>query len=489
MKSALDVGELARVRRELTINLEENNKEPGVRPRIIILYLESVNKLYLPGAYGRRLFGEPDEDARKSLSRDMQTNVVFRGTLRDHQTRAVQAFSEASNRGILSVPCGGGKTVIAMKIVADLSTKTLIVLHKDFLIAQWRERISVFLPTVSVGLIKAAKVDVDDKDIVLASIQSLSSKDYGEGFFDSFGLLIVDEVHRSGTEVFFRALQKAAGVPATLGLSATLRRKDGMERIFKHYIGEIVYEIDRAALTPATSGVVKSSVAQVGGFGDLSCHLIDDGGDDEGEDKLISISTQSMQHEGVAIKMVQFYDDDPRYSSVVNIEKNDTINLSRMINNLCEFEPRITFAANLIARAFEKDRKRHALVLCDRKQLLRDLAPLLVLRSLTCGYYIGGMKPHELKASENADVILATFSFASEGFDLETLDTLFLLSPKTDIEQAIGRVLRKVPLPGQRGPEVYDLVDNFSVFISQARKRRAFYQAQGYRVYTERFQQ
>ena len=417
--------------------------------------------------------------------------------MREHQRKAVAAFEAAGRVGILSIPCGGGKTVIALKIAATVGRRTLIVLHKDFLIAQWRERISMFLPGASVGLIKASKTDVAGRDIVLASLQSLSMKDYPDDLFQDFGLLIVDEVHRSGTEVFFNALKKTS-MAATLGLSATLRRKDGMERVFKAYVGEIVYEITRQDLDAAAADddgfddvttvqqqQKKKKKKTIKAFGDLSLDSSDDddGGDSDDDDEKTR-GRGGGDASTVLVQMVYYSNAAPEYSGEVFIEATGKINLSRMINNVCEFPGRIDFVCDLISNVLVAEPRRRALVLCDRKQLLRAIASRLdaaggVHRT---GFYIGGMKQDALKASEGADVILATFSFASEGFDVPGLDTLFLLSPKSDVEQAVGRILRQEAGKRTTQPKVFDLVDNFSVFLGQARKRRAFYKSQGYKL-------
>ena len=84
---------------------------------------------------------------------------------------------------------------------------------------------------------------------------------------------------------------------------------------------------------------------------------------------------------------------------------------------------------SLIVKAHAENRK--ILVLTDRRQHCFDL--LEACSSYSAGLYIGGMKPEELKESEQADVIFATYSLAHEGLDIPTLDTLIMASPKSDI--------------------------------------------------------
>ena len=113
--------------------------------------------------------------------------------------------------GILSLKCGGGKTILALYILCQLKMKTIVIVHEDFLMTQWYDRIHEFIPGATIGKIQQNTIDTDGKDIVLAMVQSLSKKDYPEDTFDEFGLAIFDECHHLGAEVFSRSLMK--GIP------------------------------------------------------------------------------------------------------------------------------------------------------------------------------------------------------------------------------------------------------------------------------------
>jgi superfamily II DNA or RNA helicase len=92
------------------------------------------------------------------------------------------------------------------------------------------------------------------------------------------------------------------------------------------------------------------------------------------------------------------------------------------------------------------------------------------------------MKPGDLKASETRDVLLGTYGMCSEGFDVPELDLLVLASPKSDIVQSVGRILRVKPEDRPRPPLVVDIVDELDAFRNQARRRRAHYKKMGYAV-------
>ena len=125
-------------------------------------------------------------------------------------------------------------------LVRRLQKKAVVVVHKDFLMTQWRDRIKQFLPEARIGKIQQNTVDIENKDIVLAMVQSLSMKEYDDETFDSFGLAIFDECHHLGAEVFHRSMSKVAS-KYMLGLSATPKRKDGLTKVFEWYIGPIVF--------------------------------------------------------------------------------------------------------------------------------------------------------------------------------------------------------------------------------------------------------
>jgi hypothetical protein len=135
-------------------------------------------------------------------------------------------------------------TVMSLKIISVLSKKTLILVHKEFLMNQWIERIQEFLPTARVGIIQGPKFEVDNKDIVIGMIQSIYDKVYPMNTFSSFGLTIIDEVHRIGSEEFSKTLTKIV-TPYMLGISATVDRKDGLTKVLHMFIGEKLYSLQR----------------------------------------------------------------------------------------------------------------------------------------------------------------------------------------------------------------------------------------------------
>ena len=400
------------------------NKESGFQ-----VYMESPKKLYLPRFYGLKNFGVPETD---KIEEGDDITINFKGDLREEQKPIEEIYLKNARErggGIISIRCGGGKTVLALHICSVLKKKTIVVVHKDFLMTQWRDRILQFLPEAKIGKIQQDTVDIDGKDIVLALVQSLSRREYKEGTFDSFGLAIFDECHHLGAEVFFRSMGKVAS-KYMLGLSATPKRKDGLSKVFEWYIGDIVY-------------------------------LQQKKNEDYAEVQLIDCN----------------FEDEKYNKEELNFRKEPC--MPKMINNICDYLPRTERIVELTLKY--RNEGRNVLILTDRRNHLELIYKMLEGQSR--GFYVGGMKPDQLRDSQEKDIILATFSMAAEGMDIPKLDTVILGSPKSDVEQSVGRVFRKKACDREFHPLIIDLQDNFSMFQNQCNKRLALYKKMNFTIF------
>ena len=156
--------------------------------------------------------------------------------------------------------------------------------------------------------------------------------------------------------------------------------------------------------------------------------------------------------------------------------------MPKMINNICEYYPRTELIVSLVRKYFEE--KRSILILSDRRGHLNQLAEMINKFTPT-GFYVGGMKPDELRDSQEKEVILATFSMASEGMDIPKLNTVFLASPKSDVEQSVGRVFRQKACDRTFHPLIIDIQDNFSMFKKQCEKRITFYHKSNFTLFKD----
>ena len=156
-------------------------------------------------------------------------------------------------------------------------------------------------------------------------------------------------------------------------------------------------------------------------------------------------------------------------------------NIPGMINDLCDSFARNLEIVNLIKDKYNEGRK--ILVLSDRRNHCNELKGLLEATITNSenevGLYYGGMKNAALQESNKKRIIIATYQIASEGYDNKELDTLVFATPKSNIEQAIGRILRQENV---NKPEVIDFVDAWSVFNNLYFSRSKFYKKKKYDI-------
>ena len=131
------------------------------KPSSFPIYRESPKKLYIPRFFGFDNYGEPDESR---IPDGTSVNINFNGSLRDYQQNVVNTYvskiGPMGGGGLLELPCGYGKTIIALNIIATLKLKTIVIVHKSFLMNQWIERINQFLPESKIGIIQQKKFDL-----------------------------------------------------------------------------------------------------------------------------------------------------------------------------------------------------------------------------------------------------------------------------------------------------------------------------------------
>jgi superfamily II DNA or RNA helicase len=429
-KNELSIEKQVQIRNDLTIKpfimgspLNDTKSFPA--------YRESPNKFYVPHYYGVEKFGNPKQ---YKIGEGNDINLEFNGKLRDNQQIVVNTYLNHVNNagfggGLLELPCAYGKTVLSLNIIAQLKKKTFIIVHKEFLMNQWIERIQQFLPTAKVGKIQGPIIDIDGKDIVIGMLQSLSMKEYPSSVFESFGLTIIDEVHHISSEVFSNSLFKLV-TKYMLGLSATMNRKDGTTSVFKMFLGEVIFKGKR---------------------------------DEE---------------RAVTVRAVEYYVDDDDFNEV-KLDYRGKPQYSTMISKLCEYNRRSEFILKILSDMLNENPDQQIMILAHNKNILKYLHDAVAHRNIaTVGYYIGGMKELALKETETKKVVIATYAMAAEALDIKTLTTLIMATPKTDIEQSVGRILREK----HSSPIVVDIVDSHDLFKNQWRKRKTFYKKENYKI-------
>jgi superfamily II DNA or RNA helicase len=431
LKSELTPQNIETIKNELTISPKENKavkiaKSEEVK---IVVFRENEHKLYIPRFYGIQKYGVP---AKVELASGVAIDVPFQNELRDYQKDIVNIYlnhvKSGVGGGILEVPCGRGKTIMALNILSQLKKKTLIIVHKEFLMTQWIERIADFLPSARVGKIQGNVFDVENTDIEIGMIQTMYNRPYAMNAFGSFGLTILDEVHRVGSEEFSKTLLKVV-TPYMLGISATVDRKDGLTELLYMFIGPKIYSEER-------------------------------------KDRF-----------GVEVRAMQYTHHHEEYITE-KFDYRGNIQYSTMINVISDFPPRRRFILKILDDLLAEDSEKQIMVLSHKRDLLDFLETEITCG--TCGQYVGGMKAEALRESEGKQIVLATYAMAAEALDIKTLNTLVMISPKTDIVQSVGRILRT----SNDGKIIVDVVDSHDVFQNQWKKRRAFYKKSEYTIKT-----
>jgi len=422
------IPDLAALRKELTV--KPYIPSVFVKPQYVKKYTvfgETENFVYVPKQFGISKWGSAPLDITATSS----NRWAFAGSVRPAQIDVVNSYLKPEpHDGMICLQTGGGKTVCALYIASQLKMKTLIIVHNTFLKDQWEDRIKAFLPDVTIGHLQGETVDVD-KDIVIAMIQSISMKEYPKEVFRGFGLTVIDECHHIASEVFVQAFQKITS-KHMLGLSATPDRKDGLMYVIEWFLGPILYRSE-------------------------SGDKVDD------------------------LVKVEMYRHDPADVDFNRILLNNqgVMNVAGMVNKLAAYIPRTDMLVKIIGDILDQDPARQILVLSDRVQHCKDIwAKLDPEKAAILAQNVASAKRAEFCASKK--VLIATYSMCKEGFDVATLNTLVMATPRPDIDQIVGRILRTEKASRIIHPLIVDIVD--STFRRQFQARLKLYKDRNYVV-------
>jgi hypothetical protein len=333
-------------------------------------------------------------------------------------------------------------TVTVLYVLSKLKGKTIVVVNKIPLLNQWKQEINTFLPNAKVGVLQGSKnINVDNCDIIIAMLQSLSSIDYPRELFNDIKISVYDEIHNIPSKKFSKVLFKLTSL-YTIGLSATPERADGCEYVFKWHVGDIIskIKIDRKGLDPL-------------------------------------------------IYVMKLKGDYKEFTQISKLTGKSQLQFTTMLSDLISMKNRNILIITILKQVFKSSSTRKILVLSDRRSHLQSLFDLLHSDSVdfTFGIFVGGMKEIDMNQSRSCNVILATFSVFKEGVSEKDLNTLILTTPKKfighlqnsnknengSLEQIVGRIFRKEHI--SEPPLIIDLFDNFSVYKSHFNGRKVFY--------------
>lgn len=446
------ISSLDSLKKELLLVPKENKKSYGNdEKKPARCFRESPTRIYMPKFYGLKKFGEPSTYIESDGLPVSNYHAFFKGKLRPFQEeKHPKIFQQIKKNhgGVIKWGCGCGKTVYAIFLFTQLKRKCIILCHTTDLLNQWEERIQQFAPNVRIGRIQAQVCNYKDKDIVLATIQSIYAKDYPEELFKEFGTLFIDETHHIAASSFSKALFKMP-CKYKIGLSATPYRPDGLDRLLTWTLGDV-----------------------------LDTHV---------------------QESKAYVKVLNIHHD---YSNVKYNYRNeiDSPAMKRYIANHVE---RNMMGINEIVRIAEY--RSRIIVIASLRKHCEEIHDELWRQGIETGLYYGNMKAVDLKESKTRKVIVGTFSMIEEGFDAENVDTVVLFSSVSrndKLEQSIGRAFRKDrsgenPFESEEAkamghdidysklsalPMIIVFNDNIPPFKWDALKNIRFFESKGYKI-------
>lgn len=440
------------------------------------LYVEGNEWIGVPRYFGMDTYGHPTNDLR-SMGAEMNPTIKFtwklQNTPQKPQVDAVKAWTDNRGEGVLCLPCGGGKTVIAVYLSLLMHRRTLILVQNGGLLLQWVERIGMICPQAKIGIIQQGKCQIEGMDFVIGMIQTVRGSTTD---LSSFGMVIVDECHHIAAKTFSQSVMKTRP-RYMLGLSATPERRDGLTHVLHWLLGPLLFKSDRKDITP--------------------------------------------QH----ITQIEY----PFGNQKVICYKGGVKGIPSMVTRMAKDTKRNQLLDVCITRLIQTPGISKILVISDRREHLEDMN-VAYEKKYSTGLYIGGMKKTDLEESKTKQIIFASYSMAKEYLDIDGLNGMVLATPCiVDTEQVVGRlrenlssqygcktmdedddyeeeidcVLESLNLPNDlctlvknytrrhasRKRIVYDVIDPFDLFDALAWKRFHVYKRLGYNVKRVKFEE
>lgn len=364
---------------------------------------------------------------------------------RDDEQLRVLAESEAlikqEKSFIIQCSTGFGKTYCGVELIARHNKKALVVVTKEDLFDQWVKAITAITGLTlgkGIGQIQGNICDVAGHGIVLAMVQSMA-KDarYPASVFKDFNVVMWDETHLVGADFFS---QSCFRVPAIIriGLSATPNRKDGRVEVIRGHIGEVLVKSKKLPMIPLI--IARNSTWEV--------PLVRRRNPKTGKVSLLPMAHTAGKC-GHITKMLSRH-----------VGRNQAL-------------------VKFILTAYNKSRS--IMVLSERKDHLTTLHMMCVragINDMHTIFYVGGITKDERERAATTQIVFATYAYAAYGTDLPAVDVLVMATPRSEVEQIVGRAVRSEE--GKKQPVVFDMIDRTSpVYNSYWKNRQKWYSSIG----------
>ena len=423
-------------------------------------------------------------------------------------------------------------TFMAIRLATLIKQKTLIIVHSTVLQDQWIDRIQFFIPQASIGIIKGKVFDIEGKDFVIAMLQTLVNPrgTLKPEDFSSFGFTCFDEAHHLAAPSFSKCFPLVSS-KYNLGLSATPKRSDNLQNVFYWNIGPPSWEEKskgngKFAIVKNINYNDDTYVEKYKWNGSIDLHkltkqIIENDFRNNyivtqlkhlaktGRQTLVLSNVinhlKDLKTKFESKKMYKYY---PR-KEIFDLCKQNNFT-KKVFSNICSFlKVKVTCGMyvggmkqsvdtslnskthkeldeiiiknidkintdEIYSKIFNKNGK------IKKKINLSKEEKVYLLEDNGIEIKEDDSNIESLEKSAKSDVLFASYQLVSEGTDIPTLNTLVMISPKKEVEQVVGRILRAKT---NFVPMIVDITDSFGVYQNQARYRQRYYRKCKYPIF------
>lgn len=356
-------------------------------------------------------------------------------------SKAIIPLIEKEGACILSLPCGYGKTKVAIHTANFFQKKTLVIVNSEFLRDQWIDSIKSSFQTETQPKITIYQGDDNDSsgDFVIAMLQSILSRKNDKDHFNLsvFGFVIVDEAHGVCAKMVSQCLKMIA-CKKMLALSATPTREDGCDIVLNHFFNKIGYITER---TKEEGSIVNVEMIRWS-RGNQKDIWLNHKNNKKDHTKMITRMTQDCERNGwIIAKIHHAITVEKRKLMVVSARKHHIYHLARLFQSLFPYIP-----FTILKGGSSKTKKR---------------------KMTSSDYLNDNIDVEEIQVETNKDklanypLIFGVHRYVMQAIDLPHLDAMFTVTPmrkKNVVTQTVGRF--------QRSPDkskklyLYDMMDD-----------------------------
>jgi superfamily II DNA or RNA helicase len=392
-------------------------------------------------------------EARSQFGLTRPANLQL--TPRPYQSAAMAAWEREGGRGVVALPTGAGKTVVALIAVARTGVRTLVVAPTIDLLHQWRKGLAEHLgyPLDAVGIVGGGKRTVRDLTVITYDSAAMPHRK-----LDGFGLLIVDEVHHLPARAY-RTIARKVNAPFRLGLSATPERSDDGHLALPGLVGPIIYRKTAAELA-ADQHLAEFDERRI--FVSLLP-----------EEQLKYDRLMAEYRSFLAAHRGQFASGDSLYTDLIRRAGYDPAARSA----LRAHQQARTIALNAdakidkVAELLAKHRNEKVIVFSEYNAMVDILSERLLLPSITYRTALAERRLTLDRFRSGAYSKLVTGRVLNEGVDIPDASVAIIVSGSSatrEYVQRLGRILR----PKAETAILYELITRKTVEGRSARKRR-----------------